>query len=241
MIYKSRGIVLRSTKYSDSGLIVKIYTESFGLQTYLIHSARSKKSKMKIGIFQPVTILDFVASHNKKQGLQFIKEITGCEQFTGIPYNIKKSSIAIFMAEVLYKAVHEEEQNKPLFDFIHTSLQTLDKMTGRVSEFHLIFLIELTKHLGFHPHLNYDDKNRIFDLYEGCFHEHLPEHSYFIEKDLSKHFYNLIAASSNKIKMNPLSAIIRKELLNKILDYYRIHLNGFSIVRSYAVMEDVFN
>lgn len=240
MFHKSRGIVLHSIKYSDSSLIVKIYTENFGLQSYILRSARNRKSKMKAGIFQPLALLNFVVSHNKKRGLQFIKEITECRHFSGIPYDIKKSSIAFFIAEVLCKAIREEEQNKALFDFIYSSIQTLDTTEERVSEFHLMFLLELTKYLGFYPHSNYGDKNSIFNLYEGRFQEHLPEHPYFIEKDLSKHFHDLLSSPYNEIRMFRVSSVIRKELLNKILDYYQIHLHGFNSVKSVTVLEEVF-
>jgi len=241
MFHKSRGIVLHSTKYSDSSLIVKIYTEDFGLQSYILRSARSRKSKMKVGIFQPLALLNFVVSHNKKQGLQFIKEITECQHFSGIPYDIKKSSIAFFIAEVLCKAIREEEQNKALFDFIYSSIQALDTTEERVSEFHLMFLLELTKYLGFYPHSNYSDKNCIFNLYEGCFQEHLPEYPYFIEKDLSKHFHDLLGSPYNEIGKFRGSSVIRKELLNKILDYYRVHLNWFKNIKALDVFEEVFS
>lgn len=240
MFHKSGGIVLHSTKYSENSLIVKIYTESFGLQSYLIRTSKNRKSKIKAGIFQPLTLLDFIISHNKKKDIQFIKEITQCRQFSGITFDIKKSSIAIFIAEILGKVIREEEQNKSLFGFIYNSIQTLDSTEKNVSKFHLVFLLELSKYLGFSPQSNYDNKNCIFNLYEGRFREHLPEHPYFIEKELSQHFNDLIGLSYDKIETVQFSSTIKKELLNKILDYYRIHINGFNIVRSHKVLEDIF-
>lgn len=240
MLERTKGIVLHSLKYSESSIIVKIYTESFGLVSYLVRSSRNKKSGMKAGIFQPLTILDMIVMHKKRQGLQTIKEITQCYQFSQIPYDIKKSSIAVFMSEVLYKAIREEEQNESLFHFLKSRIELLDITDGRTGEFHLSFLIELTLHLGFFPQLNYCNNN-IFNLYDGCFQENIPEHPYYISKELSVYFFNLISTSYADSQVQGIPGAERKELLDKILDYYRIHLNGFQSLKSHIVLEEVFN
>ena len=240
MLSKTRGIVLNYFKYSESSIIAKVYTEDFGLQSFLIRSARNKKSKIKASIFQPLTLLEFVTNNKKKSGLHAIKEIIDCFQLNGISLDIRKSSIVIFIAEILNKSIHEEEQNKPLFDFLFNTIQFLDKKEGRISEFHLYFLLDLTKFMGFYPQNNFGENCTIFNLYNGKFQEHLPEHSYYIEKELSKHIHEIIAISNTDRDKHLIPYGIRKELINKILDYYRIHLNGFSIVRSHAVLEEIF-
>ena len=238
MLQQTRGIVLNSIKYSDSSIIVKIYTEDFGLVSYLVRSARGKKSKIKAVLFQPMAIINFIAFHKKKQGLQSIREITQCSPFTGIPYDIKKSSVIIFMAEVLNKSIHEEEQNKALFDFIFNSVIYLDNNAGRVSEFNLYFMMELSSHLGFYPQCNYSENNNIFNLYDGHFQESLPEHPYFMEADLSADFYKLIISlhPEDRIEIAPQ---IRTALMDKILDYYRMHLNGFNTLNSHLILKEV--
>ena len=240
MLENTRGIVLHSLKYTDTSTIVKIYTESFGLVSYMVRSSKSKKSGMKAGNFQPLTILDMIVMHKKKQGLQTIKEIVQCHQFSQIPYDIKKSSIAVFIAEVLYKAIREEEQNESLFHFLQSRIKLLDNTEGRTGEFHLYFLMELTQHLGFFPQLNYSD-NAIFNLFDGCFQDTIPEHTYYISPALSRHFYHLSSTSTAEIHEQGFPGAVRKELLDKILDYYRIHLNGFKSLKSHIVLEEVFN
>lgn len=240
MLYKTTGIVLHYFKYSETSIIVKIFTESSGLVTYLVKAAKSKKSKMKPGLFQPLSRLEFVAYHKKKPGLQIIKEIICCHQLSTIPYDIKKSSIAFFVAEVLNKAIREEEQNEALFGFINDSVDLLDKSEGRVSEFHIYFLIGFSKFLGFFPQNNYSADCNYFNLYDGCFQKNIPDHAFFLEQDASKYFNKLIGASFSEICIGGITADIRKELLNKMLDYYRIHLSGFNSLRSVAVLEDVF-
>ena len=179
MLSKTRGIVLTNFKYSENSIIVKIYTEDFGLQSYLIRSVRNKKSKIKAGIFQPLTLLEFVAGHSKRSRLHSIKEITDCSQLNGISLDIKKSSVAIFIAELLNKAIREEECNKELFEFLFNTIHFLDKKEGRVSEFHLYFLLDLTKFLGFYPQNNFGENCAVFDLYNGKFQMQIPEHSYY--------------------------------------------------------------
>jgi DNA repair protein RecO (recombination protein O) len=236
MLHKTKGIVLHTLEYSETSIIVKLFTEDLGLQSYLVRSAKKKNSRTKAGIFQPLSLIEFVAYHNKRSKLQSLKEITHCYHFKGIPFDIKKSSIAFFIAEVLYKSIREEEQNKPLFEFIFASVQELDEKEGRVSDFHLFFLMELSKHLGFYPNDNYHSSRTIFNLYEGTFQGARPEHSYFLEKELSRNFHELIG-NRDAAEFNPAE---RKELIHKMLEYYSIHLNGFKNVKSHLVLENIF-
>jgi len=241
MLHNTKGIVLHTLKYSETSLIVKIFTENLGLQSYLIRSVRNKKSKMKAGIFQPLSVLEFVAYYKKKSNLQTIKEITNCFQFNGISCDIRKSSIAIFIAEILNKSIREEEENKSLFYFLFSAVQSLDKKEGRISEFHLCFMIELSRYLGFYPNNNFDEKNRIFNLYDGQFQQYHPEHPYFMDKEASEQFSELIETFDLNKNQTVIPLIIRKELMNKILDYYRIHLNGFKDIKTLDVLEEVFS
>ena len=241
MQYQTRGIVLHALNYSETSLIIKIYTENFGLQSFLIRSARSKKSKIKAGIFQPLTLLEFIADYKNKSKLHTVKEITNCFQFNNISLDIRKSSVAIFIAEVLNKAICEEEQNESLFDFLFNTIQILDKKEERISDFHLYFLLDLTKFLGFFPQNNFNKDCEIFNLYDGKFQEQIPEHLYFIEKKLSRHLSEIINISYSNRDKNQITAGIRKELINKMIDYYRIHLNGFGIIKSHYVLEEIFS
>jgi DNA repair protein RecO (recombination protein O) len=241
MLYKTKGIVLHALNYSETSLIIKIFTEDFGLQSFMVRSSRSKKSKIKAGIFQPLALLEFVADQKKKSKLQNIKEITTCFQFNWISLDIRKSSVALFIAEILNKSIREEEQNKPLFDFLFNTIQFLDQTKGKISNFHLVFLLDLTRFLGFYPQNNFSENSTIFNLYDGKFQEHIPEHPYFIDKGLSKCLHEIIMASTSERYNYPIEINFKKELINKIIDYYRIHLNGFSMIKSHAVLEEIFS
>lgn len=241
MLIKTRGIVLHSLKYSENSLIIKMYTDTIGLQSFIIKSARSKRSRMKAGIFQPLSILDLIVFEGKKPGLRHIREITSAIQFEQIPYDIKKSSVVFFIAELLYKSLREETANKDLFDFISDSVMTIDRTNERISDFHLLFMHELSRYLGFFPMNNYDKKNKIFNLMDGRFQDSCPEHPYFTETSLGPYLNILFSSSLPEFSNVHFEPSVRRELVRKIIDYYRIHINGFSELNSHLVLEEVFS
>ena len=148
MLIKTRGIVLNYLKYRDTSIIVKVYTEKLGLRSYIINGIRSSRSRSKIALFQPLTLLDLVV-YTKNTDLNRIKEYRVCEPVVSIPFDVRKSSIAIFLAELLAKSIREEEENPALFDFIFQSILILDHMQQGFMNFHLQFILKLSRFLGF--------------------------------------------------------------------------------------------
>jgi DNA repair protein RecO (recombination protein O) len=240
MLTKTKGIVLHSLKYSENSIIIKMYTDTLGLQSFIIKSVRGKKSRMKAGNFQPLSMLDIIVYQGKNQSMHHIKEITSCSQYEQIPYDIKKSAVAFFIAELLYKSLREDSPNQQLYNFITETIILLDKTAERISDFHLIFMTELSKHLGFFPRNNFDKHHIFFDLMEGQFQDRMPEHPYFADDILSGHLFVLLNASQNNFSGTSFPPMVRKELILKMMDYYRIHINGFSALNSHTVLEEVF-
>ena len=238
MLFKTKGVVLHTLNYSENSIIIKAYTENDGLQSFIVKTGRSKKSPIKSGLFQPLSVLCMESYQSKNQGLHHIKEVSVAVQLMNIYYDTRKSAIAFFIAELLLSSIREEEKNKSLFDFIFNSIITLDQKEKSVSDFHLFFLIDLTRFLGFFPNNNYSDKSQIFDLNEGCFQEYIPEHSHYIKNELSQYLHFMI--EENRREELKLSSTFRKEMIKKLLEYYSIHLNGFKKLRSHIVLEDVF-
>ena len=238
MLFKTKGIVLHTLNYSENSIIIKAYTENDGLQSFIVKIGRSKKSPIKSGLFQPLSVLSMESYQSKNQGLHHIKEVSVAVQLMNIYHDTRKSAIAFFIAELLLSSIREEEKNKSLFDFIFNSIITLDQKEKSVSDFHLFFLIDLTRFLGFFPNNNYSDKSQIFDLNEGCFQEYIPEHSHYIKNELSQYLHFMI--EENRREELKLSSTFRKEMIKKLLEYYSIHLNGFKKLRSHIVLEDVF-
>ena len=240
MIYKTRGIVLRTVDYSDSSLIAKIYTEQFGIQSYLIKGAKRKKASIKSNLFQPLALLELEVYKKEKQQLQSLKEVGAEVHFTSIPNNQAKTSILFFLNEILLKCLQEEEENSELFLFLHETIQTLDSVEKFFSNLHLIFLIRFSRFLGFFPQGNYSDANSIFDLREGVFVSREPMHPDFLTKENSAFISKLIFSNYYSMETFTLSGKERKILLDILLRYYELHLSNMGNVTSHKILEQVF-
>lgn len=237
-LYKTKGIVIHQFKYSETSVIAKIYTEMFGLESFLLKGVRNNKSKVKQGLLQHLSLVDLVVYHNKKGGLQHLKEIKSNYTFKSIPFDLRKSSIVLFINEILYKSIKEEIKNEKLFNFINRALILLDETIEKYSDFHFHFLIELTKYLGFYPNNNFSEDNNIFNIKEGIFQGFVTEETYCLDKSLSYQFYVLLNKGFNEYYV-PVE--YRKQLLSKIIDFYRIHIAGLKEVYSNQVLESIFN
>ena len=152
MLHKTRGVVFRFTKYGETSIIVTLFTELFGLQSYIVNGVRSKSGKNKIALFQPLTLLDLVVYHREHANINRIKEVKCLYPYQSIPMDIKKSALAIFLIEVINKTVKEESHAQELCEFFIRSFITLDQMEERAENFHIIFLLKLSRLLGFGAH-----------------------------------------------------------------------------------------
>ena len=169
MLLKTKGIILHTIKYADKKVICKIYTRDFGVQAYMVNVGNSARSKIKPAILLPLTQLELEVFSKQNKDLGRINEVSCFYQYSDLPFNIQKSTIAAFINEILYRSIHEEEANSELFDFIVHSFQWMDMSTLPMYNFHLFFLAALSKHLGFYPQNNYSTSEKIFDLQEGVF------------------------------------------------------------------------
>ena len=241
MLYKTRGIVLHHIKYSETSVIVTIYTESFGRQSYIINGVRSKKAKIKANILQPLFLLDMEVYHKTKRDLQRVKEIQNAFIFSTLPYDIRKSTLAIFIAEILYKTIQEQESNTELFEYLFNSIQVLDLKEAGISNFHIYFLIHLTKFLGFFPNNNYSETNCYFDLKAGSFVQIKPMHMFCLDLNQSNYLNQLLKFSDNQHENLKLTYKERIFLLEKVVDYYSLHNEGISNIKSLSVLKEVFH
>ena len=241
MIAKTQGVVFHQIKYSETSLIVKIYTRDFGLQSYLIKGARSKKSKFSPALLQHLSLLEIIASHKEKSNLQYIQEIRSAHQYTSIPFDMVKSSITIFVNELLMKSIREEEENFALFDFIFQSMQWLDLAAKNYVNFHLIFAIQLTRYLGFYPRGVYSPATPYFDLEEGCFENRKPIHPNRLHGQDAEKLSMLTDYSFDIIKGVKLNHDNRNKLLDQIINYYQLHLPNFGELKSLDVLRVVLS
>lgn len=241
MIQKTRGIVLHHIKYSETSVIATIYTEKFGRQSFLIRGVRSKKASVKANILQPLFLLDLEVYYKPTRDLQSVKEVRNAFVFSTIPYDLRKSSIALFIAEILYKTIREQEANYELFEYLYHTIQMLDLKPDSISNFHLYFLIQLTKYLGFYPANSYSEINPYFDLQNGRFVVIKPMHNSYLNPELSVILSKILPFSENQHAEITINYTQRTNLLDKIIDYYCIHNEGLTNVKSLAVLKDVFH
>jgi DNA repair protein RecO (recombination protein O) len=241
MLYHTRGIVFHQVRYSETSLIVKIYTELFGLQSYMIRGIRSKKSSVKPAQLQHLSLLDMVVYHKEKKDIQNIKELKTAFNFKSIPSDIRKSSLILFLNEILYNVIREQEANPVLFNFVFDSICMLDEKESGIPAFHLHFLVQLTKFLGFFPRNNYSEQNPVFDLEEGLFTNRALHPLLFMEEPLSRYFSQLATLSFDDPGAFQLTAMHRNELLEYILRYYNTHLPGMRQINSHLVLQTVLN
>ena len=238
MVIKTKAIVLTSIKYGEADLIVKCITEQ-GIKSYLLRSIfRSKSKKLKIGYFQPLSQLEITAYHNKQGNLNKISEASVFYLYQSLATDIYKQSIALFLAEVLAYALKEEEENQLLFQYIETSLKWLD-LHNSFTNFHLVFLLDLTKYLGFYPETKLMTAN-FFDIEEGNFTVSKPFRSFLTGKKLIL-FKSLIGIKFDDMVELKWNSESRQTVLNVLLEYYEHHLPGFVKPRSLKVLKEVFN
>jgi DNA repair protein RecO (recombination protein O) len=242
MTHKTKGIVLRTVKYGETSLVATIFTELFGVQTYLINGVRSaKKSSAGANHFQPGAILDMVVYHNELHNMQRIKEFKWDYLFDQLLSDVIKNSIALYMVELLHKCLPEPEQNTPLFYFCEDILVQLDKANKAVTaNFALYFSLQLPQFFGFKMNDDYTEEQPILDLQEGNFVCDPPAHPNFIEGDLAMITSQLLKVMQpfelEDIKMHHNK---RKLLLQFYQDYYGLHVTGFGTMKTLQVLHEV--
>jgi DNA repair protein RecO (recombination protein O) len=238
MIGKTSGLVLHSIPYGETSLVVRILTREYGMQSYLVQGVRKQKAKMHQNLFQPFTLLDLVVYHNTHGGLGRIKEADCLDSRSCIVMDMVKTSIAIFLAELLVNSLKFSESSDQMFDFINNAITRLDKTKEKISDFHLVFMILLSRHFGFFPRNNYDEKKCWFNLREGHFqNEYIP--GYSLEQDTSQKLNALLTADLDNLQVLEIDPISRRELLYSLIDYYRMHLEGLKEMYSHVVLQEV--
>ena len=235
----TKAIVLSVLKYGDTSLIVKAFTLSDGLKSYLLKGVlTAKKGKLKSAYFQPLTQLELVANHKNKGTLESIREVRVSYPYQTLHSEISKNAITLFLAEMLANSIQEEECNEALFYYVESALQWLDANI-EITNFHIYFLIDLTKYLGFYPDVTNLSKVH-FDLLEGEFTDTTTLNPMITGENLIffKRFLGTNFDAIHKVKMKKAN---RQQLLQTIVLYFELHLQGFRKPKSLAILNEVFS
>jgi DNA repair protein RecO (recombination protein O) len=240
MLYKTKAIVLHQIRYSDSGIIVYLYTRDFGRQTILIKGMRKKKSGRHNVFFQPMFILDMELYYKEGRGMQSLRDFSVSFAPSHIHEDVKKASIAMFLGEFLYSVLREETPNTTLFDFIAQSIMFFDGEQKGFPNFHIAFLCSLSGFLGFEPSGRNDEAEKYFDLSEGRFTIVPPFHGDYANEEVSGKLAEFFSSSFQNIEKIALTGSLRNDILETLMKYYSIHLPGIRNFKSLEILREVF-
>ncbi len=240
MLLNTRGIVISSVKYSDTSLILRIFTEEEGLMSYIVKGVRSKKGKMKSALFRPLQLLDMSVYVRENKQLNHIKEVSVLHNYSGIYDDPVKRSVIIFLDEVLSRSIKDRLPDKDLFNWLWQSLVWYDLSEKDIVNFHLFFLTRLTKFLGFFPKLTTGGKFRYFDMVEGVFVNNEPSHPHFTTGKTSEMFRKLVESSINNSEFK-INVDERSDVLDVLMQYYRLQIEHFGEIKSLEILRLLFS
>ncbi|BDD05337.1 DNA repair protein RecO [Aureibacter tunicatorum] len=228
MVHHTKGIVLNFVKFKETSIIVKLFTEKFGTQSYIVNGVRSSKAKGKMAMFQPFTLLDMQVYHKPNADINRISELHIGKPFFSIPYDVHKSAITIFLTEFCAKVLFHEESNPPLYNYLEASMELFDNLETGKDNFHLQFMVKLSSRLG----IAFETAEEFSRLVES----HFPVLVSQEEKEALKSFLDMELGGECRISNG-----IRSSLFDLLLKYYQYHYDNISNLKSIHVLKEVFH
>ena len=241
MLTKTQAIVLHSLKYGETRMVVDMFTRQFGRLSFIVSMPKTAKSKMKKQFFQPLSLLEIETDVRPKVQLQKLSDVRLSSPFTSIPFHPHKLSMALFMAEFLYYALRSEQRNELLYDYVESSIQWLDGQDDRFANFHLVFLMRLSRFLGFYPNLEHYQVGDYFDLRESEFLPAPPVHRDFLYPEEAEKVQLMMRMDYATMHLFQMSHTERNRLLEVALSYYRLHLPDFPDLKSLSVLQELYS
>ena len=243
MIHQTKGIVLRTIKYGETSVVVNIFTELFGIQSYLVNGVRSSGKTLKANFFQPASMLEMEVYHNELKNLQRIKEFKWSYLYKDVLNDVIKNSVALYMIELLQKCLKQPEENVDLFQFAEDAFMQLDKAGNSITaNFPLYFCIHLSHFFGLKLEDDYAENNSILDLQEGRFIEITPHHPHFLEKDNSYYISQLLKVQHpDELTEIRINKSIRKEILFALQNFYGLHIHDFGTMKTLPILHQVLS
>ncbi len=245
MLVKTRGIVLRHMKYGETSLIVDIFSEALGMRSYLVNGVRTARARNKAALYQLMSLLDLVVYEREGKSLQRIREAKPAHLYTRLPFELPRTAIGMFMAELAGKVLREASPQDDLFVFLFEAFRQLDLTAHSISNYHLSFLAHFCGWLGFQPDAapwaSTTQTAVFFDMQEGVFQDQAPDHPHHISPPLARTFAALIQLPLQESYRIPLSRAQRKELLDRMLEFYYLHVAHLSTIRSHDIWAEVLH
>ena len=240
MLTKTQAIVLHAIKYGETRLIVDMFTKVFGRQAFIVSIPKTPKGKVKKQFFQPLTILEIETDIRPRQQLQKLHDVRLAAPFASIPFEPDKLAISLFVAEFLYYALRSEQRNELLYEYLENSIVWLDGQQSSFANFHLVFLLRLTRFLGFYPNLDHYKDGDYFDLRESVFMPMPPVHRDFLHPEEAQKVQLMMRMDFPTMHLFRMSHQERNRLLEVSLKYYRLHLPDFPEMKSIEVLQALY-
>lgn len=243
VLHKTKAVILRTVKYGETSLIVSAYTELYGLQSYIVQGIRtnSKKGSGKANYFQPGSVLELIVYHHDLKNLQRIKEFKWSFLYEHVFSDVIKNSVLLYMVELLQKCVKQPEANPDLYSFVEEAFMQLDKANETVTaNFPLYFSLQLCNFFGFQ--INTDDAvmRSILDLQEGNFVDKYPQHAYYADGKVAELIKELLKVMQpHELTEIPLNHLQRRQLLETIETYYKLHISEFGKMKTLPVLQQI--
>lgn len=244
MLHSTSGVVFHTVPYSDNRVIAKIYTREFGLLSFIVSVSRSKSGKIKSPLLQPLTQVELQIDKKEKSHLHSVRDISLGAPYTNIHGDIVKTTIALFVAEVLYKSIREEEKNDALYTYLSNALQALDISHESIANFHLVFMMNLTRYLGFYPsahEVSNGTSSMVFDLMNGTYLLGAPSHFNYLDPEETR-LFNLVSHETFETMHNlQLTGEKRKRILNSLIRYFEFHIPGMQKIQGHELLAAVLS
>lgn len=236
---KTHGIVLQSLRYGDTSLIVKVLTREAGLKSYMLKGAFNRNAKNRVALFQNLHLINYIEAGKSNRGsLGYMKDVQLATVYHSLPFVMNKSAIVMYVSELLSKTLTEQEKNEPLYDFIEQSLLWLDLVERDYANFPLYFTLELTRHLGFYPKTNHT-QGYCFDMMEGQFAHDYPVHPYYFDAENADLLSRFLDKAIDEACRFPLNVAQRRELLDGLITFMRLHAPVMKGFKSHEVLKMV--
>lgn len=240
MTEKTLGIVLRRIRYNDTGVIADIFTHSRGAVSFAVKAAKSGKGRTRMQLLSPLNLMEVSFRWRQEKTLQHIDEMQSAMPFSTLQTDPIKTSQALFIQEFLYHALKNEVRNEPLFRYLRESLLWLDKQAEGCANFHIAFIVQLTKHLGIEPYVTDWKAGRIFDLKEGIMTDEVPAHRFWIQAEEAAFIPQITRMTLRNMRFFRLNRTQRNAILDGLITYYRLHVPEFPELKSLEILREVF-
>lgn len=240
MLTKTRALVLRALKYGDTKMIIDLLTESDGRVSVIVTVSKTSKGKLKKQFFQPLTLLEVELDLRLKAQLQKLREARLAVPYVSMTTDPKKLSVALFLSEFLLNATRGEHDNPALFAYVSSSLEWFDSCQSSFANFHLVFMMRLTRFIGFYPNTDDYHEGDFFDLQASTFCTAAPLHSDFLQPEDAALIQPLLRMNYESMHLFRLSHQQRNRVVDIILRYYQLHVPGFSELQSLAIVQELW-